>query len=165
MSERLRPALPRVVLFGAGPIGQAVARTFAALPVHLDWLASRGDLRPEAAGTDALLLSDDELVEAVEAAPADSHVVIISHSHDLDYRLARAALAREDLAYVGMMGSRTKRAGFDARLLADGLDEAALARLACPIGIPGLKSREPPVIAIGIAAQVLQVIAANRPDE
>lgn len=165
MSERLKPTLPRVALFGAGPIGQAVARTFSTLPVHLDWLASRGDARPEAAGTDAILLGDDELVEATEAAPADSYVVILTHSHELDYRLARAALARDDLAYVGMIGSRTKRAGFDERMKADGLDEAALARLACPIGIPGLKSREPAVIAIGIAAQVLQAIEAARPSE
>src|SRR5687768_8371370 len=106
VSETIHPALPRLVMFGAGHVAQAVARAFAPLPFHLDWLASREDLRPEASGTRATILSEDELAEAVEAAPADTLFAIFTHSHDLDYRLTRAVLARGDFRYLGLIGSR-----------------------------------------------------------
>lgn len=157
LSETIRPALPRLAIFGAGHVAQAVARAFAPLPFHLDWLASREDLRPEAGGTQATILSEDELAEAVEAAPAGTMVAIFTHSHDLDYRLARAALARPDLAYVGLIGSRTKRARFERRFRDDGLGDTDLARLTCPIGIAELKSKEPAVIAVALAAQLLKL--------
>lgn len=157
LSETIRPALPRLVIFGAGHVGQAVARAFAPLPFHLDWLASREDLRPEADGTRATILSEDELEEAVAAAPAGTMVAIFTHSHDLDYRLTQAALARPDLAYVGLIGSRTKRARFERRLRDEGLGDAEMARLTCPIGIADLKSKEPAVIAVALAAQLLKL--------
>jgi xanthine dehydrogenase accessory factor len=157
LSETIRPTLPRLVIFGAGHVGQAVARTFGPLPFHLDWLASREDLRPEAGGTQATILSEDELEEAVDAAPAGTMVAIFTHSHDLDYRLARAALRRTDLTYVGLIGSRTKRTRFERRFRDDGLGDAELARLTCPIGIAELKSKEPAVIAVGLAAQLLKL--------
>lgn len=157
ISEAIRPTLPRLVIFGAGHIGQAVARAFAPLPFHLDWLASREDLRPEAGGTRAVILSEDELEEAVEAAPADTLFAIFTHSHDLDYRLTRAALRKGDFRYLGLIGSATKRARFERRLRDDGLTDAELARLTCPIGVAELKSKEPAVIAVGLAAQLLQL--------
>jgi len=157
VSETIRPALPRLVIFGAGHVGQAVARAFAPLPFHLDWLASREDLRPEASGTRATILSEDKLAEAVEAAPADTLFAIFTHSHDLDYRLTRAVLARGDFRYLGLIGSRTKRRRFEGRLRADGTTEAELTRLTCPIGIADLKSKAPAVIAVALAAELLQL--------
>ena len=157
VSETIRPTLPRLVIFGAGHVGQAVARAFAPLPFHLDWLASREDLRPEASGTRATILTEDELQEAVEAAPADTLFAIFTHSHDLDYRLTRAVLARGDFRYLGLIGSRTKRARFESRLRDDGVADADLARLVCPIGVAELKSKAPAVIAVSLAAQLLQL--------
>ncbi len=157
VSEQIRPVLPRLVIFGAGHVGQAVARAFGPLPFQLDWLASRDDLRPEASGTRATILSEDELEEAVEAAPADTLFAIFTHSHDLDYRLTRAALRRNDVGYVGLIGSRTKRARFERRLRDDGFGDPDLARLTCPIGVAELKSKEPAVIAISLATQLLQL--------
>jgi len=162
VSELIRPALPRLVMFGAGHVAQAVARAFAPLPFHLDWLASREDLRPEslevgASGTRATILSEDELEEAVAAAPADTLFAVFTHSHDLDYRLTRAALRRGDFRYLGLIGSRTKRVRFERRLRDDGLTDADLARLTCPIGIAELKSKAPAVIAVALAAELLQL--------
>lgn len=157
LSETIRPKPPRLVIFGAGHVGQAVARAFAPLPFQLDWLASREDLRPEASGTRATILSEDELEAAIDAAPADTLFAIFTHSHDLDYRLTRAALRRGDAKYLGLIGSRTKRVRFERRLRDDGFGDAELARLTCPIGVTELKSKEPAVIAISLAAQLLQL--------
>ncbi|MET0272279.1 MAG: xanthine dehydrogenase accessory protein XdhC [Phenylobacterium sp.] len=161
VSELIRPALPRLAIFGAGHVGQAVARAFAPLPFHLDWLASREDLRPEAGGTRADIFSEDELEYTIYAAPADTHFAIFTHSHDLDYRLTRAVLSRGDFAYLGLIGSATKRARFERRLKDDGVAHEALARLTCPIGIAELKSKAPAVIAVALAAQLLQLTEAD----
>ena len=155
LSELLRPAKPRLVIFGAGHIGQAVARAFAPLPFDLEWLASREDLRPEAGGTHADLMSEDELEACIEAAPPGALFAIFTHSHDLDYRLTRAVLRRGDFGYLGLIGSRTKRVRFERRLNADGFTD--LSRLTCPIGIPSLKSKAPAVIAVALAAELLQL--------
>lgn len=155
LSELMQPTRPKLVIFGAGHIGQAVARAFAPLPFDLEWLASREDLRPEAGGTHAEILSEDELEGCVEAAPPGTLFAIFTHSHDLDYRLTRAALRRGDYRYLGLIGSRTKRARFESRLKADGIADADLARLVCPIGIQTLKSKAPAVIAVALAAELL----------
>jgi xanthine dehydrogenase accessory factor len=155
LSELMRPVRPKLVIFGAGHVGRAVARAFAPLPFDLEWLASREDLRPEAGGTHADILSEDELEACIEAAPAGTLFAIFTHSHDLDYRLTRAALAKGDFGYLGLIGSRTKRARFDSRLRADAITDAQLARLTCPIGIPILRSKAPAVIAVALAAELL----------
>lgn len=157
LSELMQPTKPKLVIFGAGHIGQAVARAFAPLPFDLEWLASREDLRPEAGGTRAEVMSEDDLEACVEAAPPQTLFAIFTHSHDLDYRLTRAVLARGDFRYLGLIGSRTKRARFESRLNADGLTDADLARLTCPIGIPNLKSKAPAVIAVALAAELLEL--------
>ncbi|HEX4710764.1 xanthine dehydrogenase accessory protein XdhC [Phenylobacterium sp.] len=157
LSEAIIPAKPRLLMFGAGHVGQAVARAFAPLPFEVDWLASREDLRPEAGGTRAEVLNEDELEACIVAAPPGALFAVFTHSHDLDYRLTRAVLARGDFGYLGLIGSATKRVRFERRLRDDGATDADLARLNCPIGTPSLKSKAPAVIAVALAAELLQL--------
>jgi xanthine dehydrogenase accessory factor len=157
LAETVSPVRPRLAIFGAGHIGQAVARAFAPLPFDLAWLASREDLRPETGGARAQLMSEAELEAWIAAAPAGGLYAVFTHSHDLDYRLTRAVLRRGDFAYLGLIGSATKRARFDRRFRAEGFTDADLCRLTCPLGLPGLKSKAPAVIAVALAAQLLQL--------
>ena len=161
ISERITPTRARLYIAGAGHVGQAVARAFAPLPFDLVWLASREDLRPEAGGTPAEIVDEDELEARLVAAPAGAFHAIFTHSHDLDYRLTRAVLRHGAFGYLGLIGSATKRARFERRLRADGVSDAALARLVCPIGIPALKNKAPAVIAIALAAELLQLTEAS----
>jgi xanthine dehydrogenase accessory factor len=64
-------------------------------------------------------------------------------------------LRRDDFAYVGLIGSATKRARFVKRLRAAGIPPSHLERLTCPIGLPGIKSKEPAAIAASVAADLL----------
>ena len=161
LSETFQPAKPKLILFGAGHVGQAVARAFAPLPFDLEWLASREDLRPEAGGTRAEILDEDDLVACIAVTPPEALYAIFTHSHDLDYRLTTAVLARGDFRYLGLIGSHTKRARFERRLRDDGF--ADLTGLTCPIGIPGLKNKAPAVIAISLAAELLQLTEVANP--
>lgn len=143
-----------VMMFGAGHVGKAIAARAEGLPLHLAW----HDSRPEMAATPGVVLADEEaMVACAGAASAATAVVILTHDHGLDYRLTAAALA-SPAAYVGLIGSQTKRARFLSRLAKDGIDSA---RLTCPIGIAGITGKEPEVIAIALLAQLLMLRGAR----
>lgn len=137
-----------VLMFGAGHVGRAIAARAEGLPLRLAWY----DSRPEAAEMPGVVLAgEDQMVACAGSAGGETAVVILTHDHGLDYRLAAAALA-SSARYVGLIGSQTKRARFLSRLAADGVDAA---RLACPIGLPGIRGKAPDVIAIATLAQLL----------
>jgi xanthine dehydrogenase accessory factor len=81
----------------------------------------------------------------------------MTHEHSLDLEICAHLLARSDLAYVGLIGSRTKAARFRKRLLEQGLSAEQVAKLVCPIGISGIQSKQPTAIAISVAAQLLRL--------
>jgi xanthine dehydrogenase accessory factor len=138
----------RIVMFGAGHVGRAIARILPGLPLDLAWY----DTRPEAAEQAGVMLADEDSQVACAAETGDgAGVLILTHDHALDYRLTAAAL-RSPAAFVGLIGSRTKRARFLSRLEAEGVDAA---RLTCPIGLPGIAGKEPEVIAVAAVAQLL----------
>lgn len=141
-------------LFGAGHVGQAIARHIGGLPLRLAWF----DTRPVFAGIAGVsVIPESSIEQCVIEAPDDAALVILTHDHALDYTLTRAALARPPLAFTGLIGSQTKRARFMARLEREGVSAEARARLTCPIGLPGVTGKEPDVIAVGLLAQVLQL--------
>jgi xanthine dehydrogenase accessory factor len=153
VGERPRP----FYLFGAGHVGQAIARHLTGLPFQLAWF----DTRPEQAAIDGVTVVDEETVaDCLADAPRHAAVAILTHDHPLDYHLVLAALAGKPLAFVGLIGSSTKIARFRSRLQADGVSEEALARLTAPIGLPGVRGKEPDVIAIAILAQLLTLRGA-----
>ena len=151
--EPVETDLMPVYLFGAGHVGRAIAERAAGLPLHLSWYDSRAEM----ARTPGVFHAEAaERVARARAAPAEAAVVILTHDHGLDYRIAAAALSGR-ARFVGLIGSRTKRARFLSRLRADGVDPA---RLICPIGLPGIDGREPEVIAIAVLAQLLMLKSA-----
>jgi xanthine dehydrogenase accessory factor len=139
-----------VLMFGAGHVGKAIAARADGLPLHLAWY----DSRPEAAETPGVVLADeDAMVVCAGSAGSATAVVILTHDHGLDHRLAAAALS-SPARFVGLIGSQTKRARFLSRLEKEGVDHE---RLTCPIGVPGLKGKAPEVIAIATLAQLLML--------
>ena len=98
--------------------------------------------------------------ESEQTLPAGSSVLIMSFSHAEDLDVLAACLKRQreqgDLRWLGLIGSKTKWATFRHRLQARGFSEAELAQVTCPIGIAGIAGKQPEVIAISVAAQLLQ---------
>ena len=83
-----------------------------------------------------------------------------SHAEDLD--IVAACLKRlrqhDDLPFIGLIGSKTKWATFRHRLEERGFGADELARITCPIGVPGIVGKQPEVIAVATAAQLLQTL-------
>jgi xanthine dehydrogenase accessory factor len=142
-----------VMLFGAGHVGSALARALQPLPVQLAWFDSR---KAEAEATGAAFVPADDLPACLSGASAEVPVLIMTHDHNLDYALTSTAL-KSPAAFVGLIGSATKRARFLSRLAKDGVDAS---RLTCPIGVPGVKGKEPAIIAVAVAAQLMQLYGA-----
>lgn len=163
--ERLDNALLPVWLYGAGHVGQALARVLMSLPLRLTWIDSREDLLPKQLPDAVQLIHSLQPVQTVATAPPGTRYLVMTHSHSLDYSLCRAILTRADFAWVGLIGSKSKSARFRSRLARHGLPDEQIARLVCPIGVRGIDSKWPAAIAIGVAAQLLQGISSEPIDE
>lgn len=153
------PVLP-VLLFGAGHVGRALAQALAPLPVAVTWIDPRDDIFPAALPPNVRAEPSDVPLADVAAAVPGTAFVVMTHLHSLDEDIAFAALARDDAAFVGVIGSAPKRARFERRFAARGLPAACSARMQMPIGRPTAGAKEPEVIAISIAAELMQVRAA-----
>jgi xanthine dehydrogenase accessory factor len=159
--EPLSAARPRLWVFGAGHVGQALVRLLSDLRIFdLTWVDSRPELLPADLDGGVTTLASAKPVELIDAAPAGTRYVVLTHDHALDYELCRSILRRGDSFWLGLIGSASKAARFRSRLLHDGIDRETLSTLTCPIGIPGIASKLPASIAISIAAQLLQLSSA-----
>ena len=156
-------------MHGAGHVGHAIATLLATLDVQVDWIDERDDAFAPATtlGTpwpDAIRRSAVDGAEGeIAAARPGSFFLVLTHDHGLDLRIVEAALRRDDAGFVGLIGSKSKRERFRHRLLQRGLSEERLARLHCPVGLPGIAGKQPEVIALAVVAQLLQVAAAREP--
>ncbi|TAN11566.1 MAG: xanthine dehydrogenase accessory protein XdhC [Rhizobiaceae bacterium] len=154
---------PHVYLFGGGHVGHALAAALSLLPLKVAVVETRADAlegMPEA--VEARLTPVPE--EAVRTAPPGSAFVVLTHDHALDFLIVAEALKRPDAAYVGMIGSKTKKATFKSWFLktAGGM-EGEFARLISPIGGEAVKDKRPAVIAALAAAEIMTALARNGP--
>ena len=149
-----------VALFGGGHVGHALAEVLARLPVALHWIDSREGIFPDALPAHVVCEHSEPVQGAVASLAPGSRVLIMSFSHAEDLDVLAQCLARQrtqgDLPYIGLIGSQTKWASFRHRLEARGYSAEELAHVTCPIGVPGIEGKEPEVIAVAVAAQLLQ---------
>jgi xanthine dehydrogenase accessory factor len=126
-----------VLLFGAGHVGRAVVLALAPLPFTVRWIDGRPDQFPQYVPHNVVTLRTDAVAHELAEAPRDAAIVVMTHSHPLDFDITLAALRRRSFDFV--------------------LPESDLERLVCPIGITEIKGKEPAVIAAALAAQLLIV--------
>jgi xanthine dehydrogenase accessory factor len=151
-------ARPHVFLFGSGHVGHALARALSVLPLQVHVVDTRPDELTELPAnitTHAVPMPE----AVVRSAPEGSSYVILTHDHALDFLIGAEALQRGDAPYVGMVGSKTKRAKFRSWYLDEGYPADVLDKLVLPIGgkaFPdGLGDKRPEVIAALAAAEIL----------
>jgi len=165
-----RPAsrhLFHLQLHGAGHVGRAIATLLATIDCEVDWLDQRDDGFPEATTLgsqwpDHIHRIGAETIEhEVRHAPPGAFYLVLTHEHALDLRIVEAVLRRGDFAFLGLIGSKTKRASFAHRLEAKGVDAREIDRITCPIGIAGIAGKQPEIIAAAVVAQLLQLASAR----
>ena len=149
-------------LYGAGHVGRAIATLLTTLDVEVDWIDEREAEFPATTTLGAPWPPHvrQVCVDAVEAevrlAPPGAFYLVLTHDHDLDLRITEAVLRRGDFAYLGLIGSKTKRRRFIHRFEQRGIAASTIARMTCPIGVEGIAGKEPELIAISVIAQLLR---------
>ena len=154
-SDRETAERPHVYIFGAGHVGDALASALSLVPVRTVLVDTREQelAASKAQGIETCLTAMPEAV--VRDAPAGSSFVILTHDHALDFLIAAEALRRDDTAYVGMIGSKTKRATFKNWLAREIGRPELFGRLICPIGGTAVRDKRPAVIAALAAAEIV----------
>ncbi|NJK45928.1 MAG: xanthine dehydrogenase accessory protein XdhC [Pleurocapsa sp. SU_196_0] len=166
--ETVRPIRPVIVIFGVGHVGLALAKIMALFDVELWLVDSRNDmlaperlerLHHEAARVRVFL--EPMLDGAVLSLPGGAHALVMTHDHAEDLHVLKALLSRDDLGYVGLIGSGAKWTRFKRKLLEADIAEERLARVTTPIGLAGVPGKAPQAIAVAVAAQLVGVLHAS----
>jgi len=164
------PVVPSVAIFGVGHVGLELARILARHDIELHLVDSRSDQLT----ADRLAVLDDAvaqvhvhnvpvLPELVGGElPPGTHALIMTHDHAEDAALCDVAIRNDELATIGLIGSSAKWTRFQRKLAEDGNSAEAIARITTPIGIPSVTGKEPAVIAVGVAAWLLERFTAER---
>lgn len=160
LREQLAPVRVPIAIFGGGHVGHALVHVLAPLPMAITWVDSRDAIFPAGLPQGVECEHSTPVEGAVSDLKSGTRVLVMSFSHAEDLEVVAACLqrqrARGDLPFVGLIGSRTKWATFRNRLAQRGFTEAELARITCPIGVAGITDKRPEVIAVAVAAQLLQ---------
>ena len=154
----ISPPDAHLVLCGAGHVGCALVHVLANAPISIHWVDERSKQFPATVPANVVCEVTDLAEVVIETAPANCAVLVTTHRHDLDFTLTEAALARNDIIYCGMIGSLSKRARFERLWLQRGHEKDRLGRLICPIGHSGPAGKEPEIVAIAVAAEVLSTL-------
>ena len=153
--ERFGEPVTPVLLFGAGHVGRAVVLALAPLPFAVRWIDSRAEEFPQHIPQNAVMVCTAAFDRELADGSSDALVVVMTHSHPLDFDITAAALRRDCFPFVGLIGSETKRARFASFARQLGIADSQIDRLVCPIGLGAIKGKEPAVIAAALAAQLL----------
>ena len=161
LRQRLTKRLLPVALFGGGHVGRALVQVLGQLPFAVSWIDSRDEIFPAHLPPNVVAEHSDPVHRAVQTLVGGSHVLVMSFSHAEDLDIVAQCLLRQraqaDLGTIGLIGSKTKWATFRHRLTGRGFSPAELDLVQCPIGISGIPGKEPEVIAVGVAARLLQL--------
>lgn len=149
-----------IAVFGAGHVGTAVVDVLSRLDCAIRWIDSRRGVLPRHVPANVTTLESTSPAREVAAMPPSSCYLVMTHSHPLDLDICDQVLRRDDAAYCGLIGSMSKRRRFERLMKTQGMSAARLARLTCPIGVPGIDGKKPAEIALAVAAELLQVRSA-----
>ncbi len=147
----------RIVVYGAGHVGQAVCRVMKLLGCRVTVI----DDRPEWASRERFAEVDELLVlpfsEALEKHPPGErdHAIVVTRGHDND-QLVLEGIIDKGVAWIGVIGSRKKAAQIRQQLEQKGIDPSLVEKVQCPVGLD-IGAVTPEEIAISIAAQLVAV--------
>ncbi|WP_343316266.1 xanthine dehydrogenase accessory protein XdhC [Acinetobacter soli] len=155
----VQPYAMKVLLFGAGHVGEAIVRCLQPIGVQVTWVDSRDNIFPPDLLKQVNCVCTDVPEAEIARFDPQGAILILTHDHQQDLQLCMEALksSQSRFAYVGMIGSKSKRAIFEKRMQARGYEQTQLQRLVCPIGITGISSKQPAIIAVSVVAELLQI--------
>lgn len=149
---------PKVQIHGAGHTGKALAKALSLLPFDITVVDGRKELLD---GLSCRTIFSALPEQEVRSAEPGTAFVILTHDHQQDFLLTGEALQRGDAAYVGMIGSSTKRSVFTNWLEDNGYQRSLADNLTCPIGGTTIRDKRPEMIAALVAAELIGVFSGS----
>lgn len=143
-------------IYGAGHVGQAIVKIASDLDFDIHWVDTHAERFPEQSSANVRRVVARDPAIIAQAAPKGAFHVVLTYSHAMDLAICHALLAKPVFGFLGLIGSQTKRARFHKRLRDGGVSPAVLDRVTCPIGIGGLRGKEPATIAVSVVAQLIE---------
>ena len=150
-----------ITVFGAGHVAKALMNILGAMPGQVRWVDNRMNMFPQEVPGNVQNMYLESPVELIETLPVNSQVLILTHDHQLDFDLVQAALKRDDLSFVGCIGSNTKAERFQMRLKHRGMADELIENFICPVGNREGPGKLPIEVAVSMAAQLIQHLHAN----
>lgn len=145
-----------IAVFGAGHVGSAVISALSDLDCNIRWIDSRRKMFRQVKNNVRAIEAAEPSLE-VAAMPADSYYLVMTHSHAMDFDICDRILRRKDARYCGLIGSLSKRRRFEKRYRQQGMPQALIDQLVCPIGVDGISGKKPAEIAVSAAAEILRI--------
>lgn len=158
LTAKFGKALTPVYVFGAGHVGTALVAILKTLPMRVVWLDSRDIESKQDLPSSVIFEHPQNPVAEIKSIPDNAYVFVLTHSHALDLDLCMAALMEDRFSYVGVIGSKTKKVRFEKRLRDAGITEPQMALFHSPLGLGTIRGKDPSVIAVSIAADLVQRI-------
>lgn len=155
LSLRIKHPERALYIYGAGHVGRALVSVTHDLGLHRIWVDDSPARFPQdAIAEDITIVPAADMAAIAHYAPPGAYHIILSYSHKIDEAICLALLKKQDFGRLGLIGSASKNARFKKRLATAGIPDEVLARLICPIGLPEIKSKAPPYVALSIAGQI-----------
>ena len=143
-------------IFGAGHIGQSLITKTKFLNFNTYLIDSREMFLKQNNLKHVNYLLSSRPWEIVNHLNKKSMYVIVTHSHDFDFKIANEILKINNFYYLGLIGSDTKRNKFYKRLEKIGHKKQLINQLECPIGASIGKSKDPEEISFSILARMIE---------
>ena len=161
-----------IAIYGAGHVSKALVPILAQLPLQISWIDNRQEMLDEIAlqpqPNNVKLVASENPADSITSWPRESWVMIMTHSHQIDFDIVMAALHRDDMGFVGMIGSDTKARRFRTRLAHREFQQQDIQRLVSPVGVLDIPGKRPIEVAVSMAAQLIQRLEptkSTRPEQ
>lgn len=143
-------------IFGAGHVAKSLISIVSQLPLQIRWIDQREEMFDENHNVTQVI--SEYPADELSDLPANTWVITMTHSHSLDYEIVKTALASDQVAYLGMIGSDTKARRFRTRLSHHGFSTHQIDKLISPIGLADIPGKKPVEVAVSIAGQLIQLL-------
>ena len=148
--------LDNLYIFGAGHVGQELSSKSVDLDFNVHLIDSRNEYLKTQNEKEIIPIFTTFPWMLVKNLPKKSYYIVLTHSHDYDFKIINEILNLNTFQFIGLIGSKTKRERFSNRLVKLGYNLHLINKIECPVGLKNITSKKPGEIAISIIARLLE---------
>lgn len=148
----------KIIIFGAGHIGQALYKLASVLDFEITIIDQRKEFAKKEFFPDAKKIIAKSPLFAIKDLKIDqnTYIVIVTHGHEHDYAILKNII-KTNAGYIGMIGSKSKVKSVFDKLKLDGIKQNLIKKVYAPIGLR-IGGDSPEEIALSILAQIVLVV-------